>query len=50
MTPSEYKDQLIEQYNQTVVTLQQLQGAITACDALLADEDQDTTEEETSDE
>jgi len=41
MTTTEYRDKLVEQYNQTVATLQQLQGAIAACNELIATEDED---------
>ena len=51
MTTSEYKEQLIQKYNETVITLQQLQGAITACDELLKSEEPTSTfEEEPTDE
>ena len=38
MTTQEYKEKLVEQYNQAVVTVQQLQGAIAACNELLSSE------------
>ena len=41
MTTEDYKEKLVEQYNQTVVTLQQLQGAIAACNELLNSEDEE---------
>ena len=47
MTTTEYKENLIKQYNELVVNLQRLEGAIAACNALLEEE---TTEEETSEE
>jgi hypothetical protein len=43
-TPSELKENLVKQYNELVVTIQQLQGAIQACDALM--EEQETSEED----
>jgi hypothetical protein len=46
MTTSEYKEQLIQRYNETVVALQQIQGAIAACDELLKSQEEPTTEEE----
>ena len=46
MSPAELKENLVAQYNQAVVQLQQLQGAIAACDELLKEE---TTEETTED-
>ena len=46
MTPTELKQNLIEQYNQAVAQMQQLQGAIAACDELLKEE---PTEEPTDD-
>ena len=48
MTTTEYKEQLIQKYNETVVALQQIQGAIAACDELI--KAQETTEEETTEE
>ena len=50
MTTQEYKEKLVEQYNQAVVTMQQLQGAIAACNELLNSEDEELVppdEEET---
>ena len=47
MTTTEYKEKLVAQYNQTIVNLQRLEGAIAACDALLEEE---ITEEETTEE
>jgi|TARA_Y100000033_G_C2678955_1_gene78072 hypothetical protein len=48
MTTTEYKEQLIQKYNETAVALQQIQGAIAACDELLKSQEE-TTEEETTD-
>ena len=48
MTTTEYKEQLIQRYNETAVVLQQIQGAIAACDELLKSQEE-TTEEETTD-
>jgi|TARA_R100000030_G_scaffold18984_1_gene13212 hypothetical protein len=52
MTTSEYKEQLIQKYNETVVALQQIQGAIAACDELLKSQEEPTStfEEEPTDE
>ena len=50
MTPAEYKEQLIKQYNETAMNLQRLEGAIAACNAMLVTEDETTTEEETTEE
>ena len=47
MTTTEYKENLIKQYNETVTNLQRLEGAIAACNTLLEEE---TTEEETTEE
>ena len=41
MTTEEYRQKLIEQFNQTQVTLEQLRGAIQACNELIATEDED---------
>ena len=38
MSPSELKQNLVKQYNEVVNQLQQLQGAIAACDELLKEE------------
>ena len=51
MTTAEYKEQLVQKYNETAVMLQQIQGAIAACDELLkAQEETAPTEEESTDE
>ena len=42
MTPTELKKNLIEQYNQAVAQMQQLQGAIAACDELLKEDEEPT--------
>ena len=42
MTPTELKQNLIEQYNQAVAQMQQLQGAIAACDELLKKDEEPT--------
>lgn len=44
MTPTELKERLIKQYNEAVVTVQRLEGAITACSELIQSTE-DTTEE-----
>jgi hypothetical protein len=49
MTTTEYKEQLIQKYNETVVTLQQIQGAIAACDELIKSQEEPTEEEPTDD-
>ena len=49
MTTTEYKEQLIQRYNETVVTLQQIQGAIAACDELTKSQEEPTEEETTDD-
>ncbi len=49
MTTTEYKEQLIQKFNETAVALQQIQGAIAACDELLKSQEE-TTEEETTEE
>jgi hypothetical protein len=46
MTPTQLKENLIEQLNQAVVQVQQLQGAIAACDELLKEETTEETTEE----
>ncbi len=46
MTTAELKENLIKQYNETMVNLQRLEGAIAACDQLLKEE---PTEETTDD-
>lgn len=45
MTPAELKENLVKQYNEMVVNLKRLEGAIAACDELL----KPTEEEETTD-
>jgi len=50
MTPAEYKEKLVNEYNQTVVNLQRLEGAIAACNAMLVTEDEPTTEDEATEE
>ena len=49
MTPAELKENLVQQYNQAVVQVQQLQGAIAACDELLKKEEDLTEEDESTD-
>lgn len=44
-SPATLKDNLIEQYNQTIVQLQKLEGAIAACNELITAEEETTTEE-----
>ena len=46
MSPAQLKENLIEQLNQAVVQVQQLQGAIAACDELLKEETTEETTEE----
>ena len=46
MTPSALKETLLKQYNEQVAVLQQLQGALAACDQLLAEESTETTDTE----
>ena len=41
MTTEEYRTKLIEQFNQTATTLEQLRGAIAACEELIRTEDDD---------
>ena len=46
MTTIELKEQLVKQYNETVVNLQRLEGAIAACDELLKPTEEETTEDD----
>ena len=46
MSPTELKESLVKQYNEVVSQLQQLQGAIAACDELLKEETTEETTEE----
>ena len=46
MTPTEFKEDLMKQYEQAVQQVYKLQGAIAACDQLTPE----TTEEETTEE
>ena len=39
MTTTEYRAKLVEQFQQTATTLEQLRGAIAACDELINTED-----------
>ena len=48
MNTVEYKQKLVEQFNKTVTNLEQLRGAIAACDELIKSED-DTTHDESND-
>lgn len=45
MTPTELKETLIKQYNEAIVTIQRLEGALSACTELINSE----TTEDTSD-
>ena len=48
MTTTEYRAKLVEQFNQTSSTLEQLRGAIAACNELIAAEEELVpTDEET---
>ena len=49
MTTEEYRQKLIEQFNQTQVTLEQLRGAIAACEELLRTEDDDLVPDDETD-
>ena len=49
MTTTEYRDQLIKKYNETVAMLQRVEGAISACDELLKSQEGPTEEEPTDD-
>ncbi len=51
MTTTEYRDKLVEQFNQTSSTLDQLRGAIAACNELISAEEKlvPTDEENDSD-
>ena len=46
MTTTELKETLVKQYNETVVNLQRLEGAIAACDELLKPTEEETTEDD----
>jgi hypothetical protein len=50
MTPSELKETLVKQYQDAVVNVQRLEGAIAACDELDKSQEEPTTEEETTEE
>ena len=41
MTTEEYRNKLIEQFNKTQIILEQLRGAIAACDEPISTEDDD---------
>ena len=43
MTTTEYKEKLIKQFEQTASTLEQLRGAIAACNELIAQNDEEFT-------
>ena len=47
MTPSELKETLIKQYNEAVVNVQRLEGAIAACTELISSVEENTVEETT---
>lgn len=49
MTPSELKETLLKQYNDAVMNVQRIEGAIAACNELDSSEEE-TTEEETTEE
>lgn len=50
MTTTEYRDKLVEQFNQTAATLEQLRGAIAACNELIAQGDEELITEIEADE
>ena len=43
MTTTEYKEKLIKQFEQTASTLEQLRGAIAACNELISQNDVEPT-------
>lgn len=47
MTPSELKETLLKQYNDAVMNVQRLEGAIAACTELVDSEEETTVEETT---
>jgi hypothetical protein len=48
-TPSELRDKLIEEYNEAIVELHQLRGAIRACDFLIESEDEEDEDDDEED-
>ena len=49
MTTTELRDKLVQQYNETVVNVQRLEGAIAALNQVLESESLEETTEETDD-
>ena len=49
MKADQYRKQLIEQFNKTQTNLEHLRGAIAACDALIAAEDDELLSTDESD-
>ena len=47
MTPSELKETLLKQYNDAVMNVQRIEGAIAACNELASSEEETTVEETT---
>lgn len=50
MTTTEYRDNLIKQYEELLVNVQRMQGAIAACNDLIEKEDDELTTEIEADE
>ena len=50
MTTTEYKERLVKQFNETVTTLEQLRGAIAACNELIETADDELTTDIEADE
>ena len=49
MTPAEFKEQLLKQYNDTADALKRIEGALAACDELMKTEEKEPAEESTDD-
>ena len=50
MTTIEYKEKLVQQFNETAALLEQLRGAIAACNQLIEQEDEELTTDIETDE
>ena len=50
MTTTEYKEELIKRFNETASTLEQLRGAIAACNELIETADDELTTDIEADE
>ena len=50
MTPNKFKEKLLDQREEALINLHRIEGAIAACNTLIENQEENTTEEETTEE